>query len=137
MPPSSLLVAVDVESFAALRIEPHLSTATVYLDLYLFGVHIHVDFEYFPGCCQLKSLLEKFCILHVAAFLPQGLQKITRFYFAFGCWSRGTSAQRTNAKDGHLLQRVAKPAQERNGINGGDPRSGEEAVYAGLDLELA
>src|SRR6516225_10930496 len=70
MPPSSLLVAVDMESFAALRIEPHLSTATVYLDLYLFGVHIHVDFEHFPGCCQLKSLLEKFRILHVAAFLP-------------------------------------------------------------------
>src|SRR6516165_786527 len=59
MPPSSLLVAVDVESFAALGIEPHLSTATVYLDLYLFGAHIQVDFEHFPGCCQLKSLLEK------------------------------------------------------------------------------
>jgi len=47
------------------------------------------------------------------------------------------SAQRTNAKDGHFLQRVAKPDQERNGINGGDPRSGEEAVYAGFDLEQA
>src|SRR5215510_4959015 len=137
MPPPSLLVAVDMEAFAALRIEPHLRTAAVYLDLYLFGAHIHVDFEHFPRCYQLKSLLEKFRILHVAAFLPQGLQKITRFYFAFGCWSRGTSAQRTNAKDGHFLQRVAKPDQERNGINGGDPRSGEEAVYAGFDLELA
>src|ERR1700687_4761050 len=35
------------------------------------------------------------------------------------------------------LQRVAKPDQERNGINGGDPRSGVEAVYAGFDLERA
>src|SRR6516162_11285287 len=137
MPPSSLLVTVDMESLAALRIEPHLSTATVYLNLYLFGAHIHVDFEHFPGCCQLKSLLEKFRVLHAVAFLPQDCKKITRFHFAFGCWSRGTSAQRTNAKDGHLFQRVAKPDQERNGINGGDPRSGEEAVYAGLDLEQA
>ena len=32
-------------------------------------------------------------------------------------------------------QRGAMPAQARNGINGGDPRSGEEAVYAGFDLE--
>src|SRR6516165_4656486 len=103
MPPSSLLVTVDMESLAALRIEPHLSTATVYLNLYLFGAHIHVDFEHFPGCCQLKSLLEKFRVLHAVAFLPQGCKKITRFHFAFGCWSRGTSAQRTNAKDGSPL----------------------------------
>jgi hypothetical protein len=32
-------------------------------------------------------------------------------FFAFDCWSRGTSAQRTNAKDGHPFQRVAKPAR--------------------------
>ena len=33
----------------------------------------------------------------------------------------------------------AKPAQARNGINGGDPElvEGEEAVYAGFDLEQA
>jgi len=33
----------------------------------------------------------------------------------------------------------AKPDQERNGINGGDPElvEGEEAVYAGFDLEQA
>jgi hypothetical protein len=37
----------------------------------------------------------------------------------------------------YLPQRGAKPAQARNGINGGDPRSGEEAVYAGFDLEQA
>src|SRR5690349_2461462 len=33
------------------------------------------------------------------------LQKITRLYFGFGCWQRGTSAQQTNAKDDHLVQR--------------------------------
>src|ERR1700757_3704845 len=75
MPPSSLFVAVDMESFAALRMKPHLRTATVYLDLYLFGGHIHVDFEHFPRCYQLKSLLEKFRILHAAAFLPQLCKK--------------------------------------------------------------
>src|SRR5206468_12026539 len=137
MPPSSLLIAVDMESFAALRIEPHLRTAALYLDLHLFDGHIHVNFEHFPRCYQLKSLLEKFCILHAAAFLPQTVQKITRFYFAFGCWPRGTSAQRTNAKDGNLFQRVAKPDQERNGINGGGPTKWGGAVYAGFDLEQA
>ena len=37
------------------------------------------------------------------------------------------------------FQRGAKPDQERNGINGGDPElvEGEEAVYAGFDLEQA
>ena len=34
-----------------------------------------------------------------------------------------------------LFKRRAKSAQGRNGINGGDPRSGEEAVYAGFGLE--
>ena len=57
-----------MESFAALRIKPHLRTAAVYLDLYLFGGHIHVDFEHFPRCYQPKSLLEKFRLLHAAAF---------------------------------------------------------------------
>src|SRR5262245_26039853 len=125
MPPSSLLVAVDMESFAALRIEPHLRTAAVYLDLYLFGGHIHVDFEHFPRCYQLKSLLEKFRILHLAAFLPELCKKSHAFILRLAAGPRGTSAQRTNAKDGHLFQRVAKPDQERNGIIGGAPRSGE------------
>jgi hypothetical protein len=31
-----------------------------------------------------------------------------------------------------LWQLAVKDAQRRNGINGGDPRSGEEAVYAGF-----
>src|SRR5262245_16619013 len=87
MPPPSLLVAVDMEAFAALRIEPHLRTAAVYLDLYLFGGHIHVDFEHFPRCYQLKSLLEKFRILHLAAFLPELCKKSHAFIFAFGCWA--------------------------------------------------
>src|SRR6266567_7822064 len=64
MPPSSLLIAVDMESFTALRIEPHLITAAVYLHLHLFGCHIHVHIDHFPRCYQLKSLLEKFRILH-------------------------------------------------------------------------
>src|ERR1700720_3324356 len=107
MPPSSLSVALDM-----VRVEPHLRTATVYLDLYLFGSDIHVDFEHFPRCYRLKSLVEKFRILHAAAFLPQ-LCKKSHFNFALGCWPRGTSAQLPNAKDGHFLQRVAKPDQER------------------------
>src|SRR6516164_3713066 len=92
MPPSSLLVAVDMESLAALRIEPHLSTATVYLNLYLFGAHIHVDFEHFPGCCQLKSLLEKFRILHAVAFLPQGCKNHT---LSFCVWLLVARNERT------------------------------------------
>jgi len=47
-------------------------------------------------------------------------------------------AQRlSNAKYRYLPSVGAKPDQERNGINGGDPRSGEEAVHAGFDLEQA
>jgi len=57
--------------------------------------------------------------------------------FCVWLMERGTSEQLTNAKDGYPLQRVAKPAQERNGINGGAPRSGVEAVYAGFDLDQA
>src|SRR6516225_8725429 len=96
MPPSSLLVAVDMESLAALRIEPHLRTAAVYLDLYLFGGHIHVDFEHFPRCYQLKSLLEKFRILHVAAFLPELCKKSHAFILRLAAGPRGTSAQGTH-----------------------------------------
>jgi len=35
-------------------------------------------------------------------------------------------------------QRRVKAGQERNGINGGDPElgEGEQAVYAGSDLDL-
>ena len=38
-----------------------------------------------------------------------------------------------------VLQRGAKPAQERNEINGGDPElvEGKEPVYVGFDLEQA
>ena len=89
------------------------------------------------GVLPTPELARKISYPSCRSVFATRLQKITRFYFAFGCWSRGTSAQRTNAKVGHLFQRVAKPDQERNGINGGDPRSGEEAVYAGFDLEQA
>src|SRR5262245_21757439 len=43
--------------------------------------------------------------------------------------------QLPDAKYSYLCKRRAKSAQGRNGINGGDPRSGEEAVYAGFGLE--
>src|SRR5215510_11080703 len=43
--------------------------------------------------------------------------------------------QLPDAKYSYLFKRRAKSAQGRNGINGGDPRSGEEAVYAGFGLE--
>src|SRR5215831_3558619 len=61
--------------------------------------------------------------------------KTCRIPFAFGSWTRGTSAQLPDAKYSYLFKRRAKSAQGRNGINGGDPRSGEEAVYAGFGLE--
>ena len=136
MPPSSLLVAVDMESFAALRIEPHLRTAAVYLDLYLFGADIHVDFEHFPRCYQLKSMLEKFRVLHAAAFLPQPCKRSHAFILRLAA-GREERAHSGRTQKTVIFQRVAKPDQERNGINGEAPRSGEEAVYAGFDLEQA
>ena len=70
MPPSSLLIAVDVESLAALGIHPHFSAAAVDLDLHPFGCQIHVHIDHFPRCDQLKGLLEKFRVLHGSTFLP-------------------------------------------------------------------
>ena len=61
--------------------------------------------------------------------------KTCRVHFAFGSWTQGTSAQLPDAKYSYLFKRRAKSAQGRNGINGGDPRSGQEAVYAGFGLE--
>src|SRR6516162_448022 len=61
--------------------------------------------------------------------------KTCRVHFAFGSWTQGTSAQLPDAKYSYLFKRRAKSAQGRNGIIGGDPRSGEEAVYAGFGLE--
>jgi hypothetical protein len=40
------------------------------------------------------------------------------------------------ARDHGEPSRAVKSAERRNGINGGDPRSGEEAVYAGFALLL-
>jgi len=59
----------------------------------------------------------------------------SRVRFAFGNWVRGTSTQLPDAKYSYFFKRGAKSAQGRNGIHGGDPRSGEEAVYAGFGLE--
>src|SRR6266436_10436111 len=108
MPPSSLLVAVDMESFAALRIEPHLRTAAVYLDLYLFGADIHVDFEHFPRCYQLKSLLEKFRVLHAAAFLPQLCKKSHAFIL------RLAAGREERAHSGRTQKTVTSSSVERS-----------------------
>jgi hypothetical protein len=40
------------------------------------------------------------------------------------------------ARDHGEPSRAVKSAKRRNGINGGDPRSGEGAVYAGFALLL-
>ena len=61
--------------------------------------------------------------------------KACRLPFAFASWARGTSAQLPDAKYSYLFKRGAKSAHGRNGINGGHPRSGELAVYAGFGLE--
>src|SRR5260370_40610610 len=103
MPPSSLLIAVDMESLTALGVEPHFSAAAVYLDLHLFGCDIHVHIDHFPRCHQLKSLLEKFGILHGSAFLPYLCVNQT-FRFWVRQPERGTSAALTKAKDRNLYR---------------------------------
>src|ERR1700752_3978635 len=123
MPLSSLLIAVDMESFTALGIEPHFSTAAVYLDLHLFGCHIHVHIGHFPRCDQLKSLLEKFSILHASVFLPY-LCKESHAFVLRSADGSGNERRADERKRRLPLQRIAKPDQARNGINGGDPRSG-------------
>jgi hypothetical protein len=42
----------------------------------------------------------------------------------------------TEPRDHGEPSRAVKSAERRNGINGGDPRSGEGAVYAGFALLL-
>src|SRR6202047_3907220 len=101
MPPSSLLIAVDMESLPALGVEPHFSAAAVYLDLHLFGCDIHVHIDHFPRCHQLKSLLAKFCILHGSHFLTYLWENKT-FWFWVRLPERGTSAGLTKAKDRNL-----------------------------------
>src|SRR5215469_7752144 len=87
-------------------------------------------------------LLQTLCHRYLLT-LPCACWQMTRhpygktcpIHFAFGSWARGMSAQLPDAKYSYLFKRRAKSAQGRNGINGGDPRSGEEAVYAGFGLE--
>ena len=128
MPPSSLLIAVDMESFTALGIEPHFSAAAVYLNLHPFGCDIHVHLDHFPRCDQLKGLLEKFRILHGSNIFAIWCQEshVLVLRTADGARDERRAAERKRRLP---LQRVAKPDQERKGINGGDPRSGEQAVY--------
>jgi hypothetical protein len=58
--------------------------------------------------------------------------------FVLRAADRARNERRADERKRRLaLQRGARPDQERNGINGGDPRSGVEAVYAGFDLERA
>src|ERR1700693_1162569 len=111
MAPSSLLIAVDMESLPALGIEPHFSTAAVYLDLHLFGCQIHVHIDHFPRCDQLKSLLEKFRVLHGSNFCHI-CAKNHSFSFCVRLTKRGTSEEADERKRRLPLQRVAKPAQE-------------------------
>src|SRR5215468_70212 len=79
------------------------------------------------------SLLTLFCPCW--QMIKHPYREACRVHFAFGNWARGTSAQLPDAKYSYLFKRRAKSAQGGNGINGGDPRSGEEAVYAGFGLE--
>ena len=68
---------------------------------------------------------------------PCGLSEQSTHSF---CGLRDRSEERAKGyrtQNTVTFQRGAKPAQARNGIMGGDPRSGEEAVYAGFDLEQA
>ena len=62
------------------------------------------------------------------------MAKLALYIFAFGSWARGMGAQLPDAKYSYLFKRRAKSAQGRNGINGGDPRSGEEPIYAGFGV---
>src|ERR1700732_4253953 len=136
MPPSPLLIAVDIESFTALGIEPHFSAAAVYLNLHPFGCDIHVHLDHFPRCDQLKGLLEKFRILHGSNIFAIWCQEshVLVLRTADGARDERRAAERKRRLP---LQRVAKPDQERKGINGGDPRSGEQAVYAGFGRSVA
>src|SRR5438309_11913402 len=62
------------------------------------------------------------CSKNFVSFMPQRFCHISArnhtLLFCVWLMERGTSDQLMNAKDGYPLQRVAKPDQERNGING-------------------
>src|SRR5260370_23076835 len=81
------------------------------------------------------------CSKNFVSFMPEYFCHICAenhtLWFCVRLTERGTSEEADERNMWLPLQRVAKPEQERNGIDGGDPRSGEEAVYAGFDLERA
>src|SRR6266446_6281347 len=72
----------------------------------------------FQACYQLKSLLEKFRVLHAAAFLPQPCKRSHAFILRLAA-GREERAHSGRTQKTVIFQRVAKPDQERNGINGG------------------
>ena len=63
------------------------------------------------------------------------MAKLALYLLRLAAGREEQAPQLPNAKYSYLFKRRAKSAQGRNGINGGDPRSGEEAVYAGFGLE--
>jgi len=63
------------------------------------------------------------------------MAKLALYILRLAAGREEQAPQLADAKYSYLFKRRAKSAQGRNGINGGDPRSGEEAVYAGFGLE--
>src|SRR6516225_4998995 len=63
------------------------------------------------------------------------MAKLALYILRLAAGREEQAPQLPDAKYSYLFKRRAKSAQGRNGIIGGDPRSGEEAVYAGFGLE--
>src|SRR6516164_943570 len=61
-------------------------------------------------------------------------QRLTAYILRLAA-GREERAHSNRTQNTVTFQRGAKSAQGRNGINGGDPRSGEEAVYRRFGLE--
>src|SRR5215471_2062505 len=83
--------------------------------------------------CHPSLLTLSCCCLQMIKH-PYG-ESFPRTFCVWQLGAREPSEQLQDAKHSHFFKRGAKSAQGRNGINGGDPRSGEEAVYAGFGLE--
>jgi len=63
------------------------------------------------------------------------MAKLALYILRLAAGREEQAPQLPDAKYSYLLKRRAKSAQGPNGIKGGDPRSGEEAVYARFGLE--
>src|SRR5215475_66558 len=63
------------------------------------------------------------------------MAKLALYILRLAAGREEQAPQLPEAKYSYLFKRRGKSAQGRNGINGGDPPSGEEAVYAGFGLE--